>query len=203
MKITALMLGELGTNCYVVTDELSGHSFIIDPAEYDERLEEVIKNQCRGKVDYVFLTHGHYDHTLGCEKIKETTGAKIAISSEDAEMLTNGEINCSCAFYGFPMTACGCDIEIKDGDIFEVGSLKIRAMSTPGHSEGGMCFITDNSIFSGDTMFYGSYGRYDLYKGSLKKLIDSLKKLLELEGDYNVYPGHGSATTLSNERANY
>jgi len=202
LKITTLMLGELATNCYVVTDEKTGHSFVVDPAEYNERLGDVISKQCGGKVDYVFLTHGHYDHTLGSEKLKQATGAKVAISEEDAPMLTDGSINCSMNFYGFSLTTCPPDVLIKDGDIFKVGNMTVKAISTPGHSKGGMCYIVDDVIFAGDTLFKNSYGRFDLYGGSLTELMNSIKKLMELEGDFKVYTGHGDFTTLANKRVN-
>ena len=195
-----MVLGELYTNCYIVTDEATGKVAVVDPGDYDDRIAAVLAK--KGRVDYILLTHGHFDHIGGAERIRKSFGAKVVISQEDAELLSDAMKNGSMIFCGYEEKVSDADIIVKDGDIIEMGSIGFKVMLTPGHTRGSVCFIAENSIFSGDTLFANGCGRCDMYGGDARAMLTSLKALADLDGDYNVYPGHGSATTLQKERNN-
>lgn len=201
MKIESAQVGILGTNFYVITDEETGISAAIDTgADYSE-----LKGLLEGKnIKYILITHGHYDHVFGTAEAKRQTGAEVVIGEEDAEHLHNIE-KCNSGMH-FPaiQELTEADITVKDGDELSVGNIKIKVLATPGHSLGSVCYVLPDEkvIFSGDTLFYHSIGRTDFPTSSPKKMISSLKKLASLEGDYKVFPGHGPATTLEEERKN-
>lgn len=201
MKAEVAQVGILGTNCYVITDEKTGISAIFDPGgEYSE-LEKIVKDK---NVKYIFITHGHYDHVFGTAETKRQTGAEIVIGKNDADHLSDIE-KCNSGMR-FPkiQELTNADITVSDDDELEVGNIKIKVMETPGHSNGSVCYILHDEkvIFSGDTLFYHSIGRTDFPTSVPQKMRESLKKLASLEGNYNVFPGHGQATTLDEERKN-
>ncbi|MBE6765814.1 MAG: MBL fold metallo-hydrolase [Clostridia bacterium] len=202
MKVTTFHVGGLFTNCYLVTDEKSGISAVVDPGAYSAQLRQAISALGEGKLEYILLTHAHFDHILGAKEIKETTGAKIAVHKNDEDMLTSGDKSMS-SFYGVGSDQLpSADVILNDGDTVKVGDMSFRVMHTPGHTTGSVCYIGDDVIFSGDTLFAGTCGRCDFPGGSLPQMLASLKKLSELEGDYKVYPGHDTDTTLDYERKN-
>lgn len=201
MKIEVVQVGILSTNCYVITDEETGLSAVFDPGgEYSE-IEDVIGNK---EIKYIFITHGHYDHVFGAAETKRQTCAEIVIGENDAEHLSDIEKCNSGMRFPKMQELTTADIVVSDGDEFSLGNIKISVMETPGHSLGSVCYILPDEkvIFSGDTLFYHSIGRTDFPTSAPLKMRDSLKKLASLDGDYNVLPGHGPATTLDEERKN-
>ena len=182
------------TNTYIVTDEETGETAVIDPSLSEDSLIEKIKDK---NVKYILITHGHYDHIGGANLVKEKTGAKIVVHKEDEEMLLDSEKN-----YGENTEPVYADILVEDGTEIMLGNAKIKVLHTPGHTKGGVCYIfpDDRIIFSGDTLFRLTAGRTDLYGGNARTELMSLAKIGELEGDYKVYPGHDNSTTLDFER---
>jgi len=172
MEIKLLVVGPLLTNCYLVVSKRE--LLIIDPGgEKKEILKEVAKT--KAKVRYIINTHGHPDHIFANEEIRKETGAKILI--HEAEK----------GFIEFK-----ADKFLKDRDEIKIGDSFLRVLHTPGHTRGGICLITNNSIFTGDTLFKDGTGRTDLPGGSEKDLEKSLKKLKNiLKPGMTVYPGHG------------
>lgn len=146
----------------------------------------------------VLLTHGHYDHIGGCGTLY-AAGCDI-YCGEDEKKLVFSDDN-RAIFHGITIPEFAIRHTVKDGDELELCGIKIKVITTPGHTVGGVCYLIDNNIFSGDTLFAGSVGRTDLATGSHSALVKSIKKLYALEGDYTVYPGHGEKTTLNKERA--
>lgn len=204
MSITVekIILGEIETNTYIVTDNISGETAVIDPAVPDESLLQALSGK---NVIYVLLTHGHFDHIMGVKAVKEQTGAKAVIHREDAPCLMGDEANLFSNHYPYeqqPVTKA--DIETEDGDILPFGKRNIKVMHTPGHTKGGCCYIfeEDRLIFSGDTLFRLSAGRTDFPGGNAREELHSLSNLAELPGDYKVFPGHEEETTLEFERCN-
>lgn len=197
MKIKTLVMGVVGTNCYIVSDD-NKNTAIVDCtgaiAPYVEYIEENNLN-----VSHILLTHGHFDH-IGCvTAMKEKYGCKIVVADLEKEFLTDTKLNC--AFMGgSSVTAPDADILVKDGDEISVGDMVFKVVETPGHTVGSVCFLVGDSMFSGDTLFQGSCGRTDLPTGDWDTIVESLKKLKELEGDFTVYSGHGATTTLNGER---
>jgi glyoxylase-like metal-dependent hydrolase (beta-lactamase superfamily II) len=194
-----LVVGPLETNCYILGDEKSKEGVVIDPggdfAEIDGQLKELDL-----KVKYIILTHGHFDHTSALGQLKKATDAEVLIHPEDAPMLSSG--GGAQAFLletgNHPVTTDGT---IQEGDLIQFGQYRLEVLHTPGHTAGGISLLTDKMLFVGDSLFCGSIGRTDLPGGSYQQLIDSIKsKLLSKEDDYAVYPGHGPATNIGEER---
>ena len=187
------------TNTYIVTDEETGETAVVDPALDEESLIGKLKDK---NVKYILITHGHFDHIGGVNFIKERTGAKVVVHKEEEEMLLDGKKNEFTKKFGCDMQPIYADVLVEDGTELSFGNSKIKVMHTPGHTKGGVCYIfeDDRVIFSGDTLFYLTVGRTDLYGGDPRTELMSLAKISELEGDYKVYPGHDQSTTLNFER---
>lgn len=200
VKIETIIVGPLQTNCYIVTDE-DGIGVVIDPGFEEWKISEII-NKNEFKIDYIILTHGHYDHFSAAAKLKENTGAKIVIHKKDNDMLNNADLNLLCWFNILKDKNLCSDLTVDEGDLLTAGSLNFSFIHTPGHTKGSMCVIIEDCIFSGDTLFYRDAGRTDLPEGSHEDLINSFKKLKELKGDYKVYPGHLEPTNLNFEKQN-
>lgn len=203
MKITVqkLVLGDLATNTYIITDDESSESAVVDPAIDSDELLASLENK---NVKYILLTHGHFDHIGGVNLVKEKTGAKVVIHKEDEEMLHDGDKNEFKRNFDYDMTPIYADILVEDDTELMLGDSKIKVLHTPGHTKGGVCyiFVDDRLLFSGDTLFKLTAGRTDLYGGNARTELMSLAKIGSLEGDYAVYPGHEAATTLEFERNN-
>ena len=201
-KHLAIMDDGFTTNTYIVTDSETGDTAVVDPSLPEQKLMDKLNGK---NVKYVLLTHGHFDHTCGAKMVKENTGAKVVIHSEDEEMLhdiSKNEFEINCIGSDFPEV--DADILTEDGTELTLGNTKITVMHTPGHSMGGVCYLfkEDKVMFSGDTLFRLTAGRTDLYGGNGRQELRSLAKIGELEGDYKVYPGHEADTTLDYEREN-
>lgn len=194
MEIFEMAVGPLKTNCYIVATEQK-NAVVIDPGFEAEKI--ISKIRAEGlSVEYILLTHGHYDHICAVEGVKKAfPGCKSAVLEEDLELCRNPGL----AFQGVP-GGIEPDILLKDGDVIKVDELSFRFMSTPGHTKGSACIICGGKMFSGDTLFSRACGRIDLYGGSAREMRASLKKLGELDVDYEIFPGHGVGTTLAIER---
>lgn len=191
MLIKTLVVGHLDTNCYVVTDENTLECAVIDPgAESNTILDYLEDNHL--KCVAVMLTHAHFDHTGALAAVLEETGARCYVSAR--------EVGTSVSGYDAGFKAPEGAFLYGEGDEVRVGSLTFRVMETPGHTPGGVTLICGDALFTGDTLFRLSCGRTDLPGGNMKEELRSLKRLGELEGDYEVYPGHAESSRLSTER---
>ena len=192
MKVSVMQVGPIGTNCYFLQDEESGLMAIIDPGDDWERILHQAK-KAEGKVKYILLTHGHYDHTTAVpDLVKALPGVQVYIHQADA----NGA-----GSQLFPLATQVKDLNNYDeGDTLSLGSLTIEVLHTPGHSKGSVTLKVGDVLFTGDTLFCGSCGRTDLRGGSYEEIMASLKRLGELEGDFHVCPGHDRTSTLERER---
>ena len=198
LNVKCAVFGSLANNCYLITDNESGKSALIDCTEYSEKMRAFIGD---ADLEYILLTHGHFDHIGGVKGVKAETSAKVVIAAEDEPMLSSGK--CSLAvFCGAEQNDTSADIIVDDGDEIILGESKIKVMKTQGHTDGCVCYICDDKIFSGDTLFFCSCGRTDFPTGSSSKMLESLKRLAALDGDYTVYPGHDRQSTLDFERKN-
>lgn len=189
------------TNCYFIKDKISEHSIIIDPGASSDELDFDLNN-CK-KVEYILLTHGHFDHISAAIRYKKLTGAKIVIGNNEDEFTKNNQLNLSCRFRRYYINSFQSDILLHDNDKITFQSHYIQSIFTPGHTKGSVCYMLDRFIFSGDTLMNGNVGRCDLPTGNENDLKQSLNKLLKMDGDYVVYPGHGLSTTIKNEREKY
>lgn len=202
MKITKLSLGhEMFANCYYLLDEKTGEAAIVDPAWYVDDFDAMLAED-NARLKYILLTHGHFDHIFGVYGLKNATGAKVVIHSKDAEHLSDPEKSLAKGNMPDPQQPVNADILIGEGDVLTLGEEEIKVMSTPGHTMGSVCYIieSEKTIISGDTLFCMTAGRTDFPDGSDELMIESLKRLIALEGDYKVLPGHNRETTLSSER---
>ena len=188
LNIRTLPLGAYQTNCYLVWEEASPSCVVIDPGyEPDAVLDEAKK---LGKeIAAILLTHGHFDHVGAVRDLAAETGCPVYLHEADLSMppqMTAGPLYYTHT-YG-------------EGDFVEKAGLSFKVLHTPGHTPGSVCLASENALFSGDTLFWGSCGRTDLPGGSWSTIRVSLKRLATLSGDFDVYPGHGDHTTLSFER---
>jgi hydroxyacylglutathione hydrolase len=199
--LKTLVVGLLETNCYILGDEKTRDAVVIDPGGDFEEIDRELKVS-KLKVKYIVLTHGHFDHTGALAQLKEATAAEVLIHAEDASMLApSGEAQPFLINGG--TSPCRADGTLKEGDKIQLGEITIEVLHTPGHTAGGISLVTDRMIFTGDTLFCGSVGRTDLAGGSFDKLIDSIKEKLLTKGeDYLIYPGHGPASSIGEERRN-
>lgn len=200
-ELFSIPLGSYMANSYVIRDK-SGKTAVIDIGEYSEEYAKFLRSYGIAKVDYILLTHGHFDHICGVKELKDNFGGEIFIHPADALCLEDEEkslCNCTDDYSQIPVSA---DTLIEDGDEISLGATNIKVMHTPGHTKGSVIYITDKDIFSGDTLFRLSMGRTDLPGGSTKELFKSLKEIGKIEGEYDIYCGHGDKTTLSYEKRN-
>ncbi len=193
--IKAITVGELATNCYIVKSGEDG--LVIDPGGDGELILNQIK-LLGVKVVYVLNTHGHFDHILANDEVRDSTGAQVAIHRLDADCLTSSVKNSS-LLMGYNLELKPADIFLEDGQLLPFGSSEIRVIHTPGHTPGSVSFLINNKLFSGDLIFAGSIGRTDLPGGSSTLMIESLKKIKMLPRETVIYPGHGPQTTLKEE----
>lgn len=195
--------GPLCTNCYVVGCTETKEAIIIDPGfNTNPEAKTVLKeiNQRELRVKYIVNTHGHPDHTAGNGVVKKLTGAPVLIHEYDAPMLTDAAKNLSMLF-GFRIASLPpADQLLHDGDIIQAGDVALRVLHTPGHSRGSISLLGADAVFTGDTLFAGSIGRYDLPGASFREIMLSIKKLATLPDHTKVYPGHGPASTIGEEK---
>ena len=187
MLIKTLTVGQIETNCYIVTDENTLECAVIDPGDESNTILDYLEEH-KLQAKYIFLTHGHFDHTMAVEAVRAETGATVCMSRRD---VGTGD---------YRYDPAEGAIMYGEGDQFHVGGLTFRVMETPGHTPGGVCLLCQDALFTGDTLFRDSCGRTDLPGGDMDALLRSLKRLYDLPGDYEVYPGHMDTTTLDRER---
>lgn len=198
MKVISEKFGSMDNNCCLIIDEKTNQSALVDCTEFSQKMIDMIGDT---DLKYILLTHGHFDHIIGAKGVKEKYGAKVVISRADESMLSSAKLSLA-AFCNAPQNNVEADVIVKDGDEITLGETKIKVMATPGHTSGSVCYIAEDCIFSGDTLFCCSCGRTDFPSGSPDEMMSSLQKLKALDGDYKVYTGHNDLTTLDFERKN-
>ena len=188
LKFQVMPLGAYQTNCYILWDEDSDDCVVIDPGYQPEvvlaQTEKLGKN-----IVAILLTHGHFDHVGAVKDIVSETGCQVYLHPADLSMppqMTAGPLYYTHT-YG-------------EGDTLQLADLQLYVMHTPGHTPGSVCLRCQEHIFSGDTLFQGSCGRTDLPGGDWKTILQSLKRLAAMDGNYRVHPGHGPSTTLAEEK---
>lgn len=192
------------TNCYIVVDEKSKETMVIDPAGEVQKIEKLI-NIMEGKLKYIYLTHCHGDHIRGVSSLKNRCGGKILIHREDAKGLNDIAINLT-PYIGIEKIELEADSRIDDEDLIHLGNLEFKVLHTPGHTKGSTSLYCpkEKCLFSGDTIFRGTWGRTDLPTSSREDIIKSIEeKIMVLSDETIVYPGHGMMTMLKDEKPIY
>ena len=199
LKVEPIIVGPLFSNCYVVWDESTREGVVIDPGDDANNILKTIK-KLKVKIKYILATHGHFDHVGAVASLKKQLNVDFLAHKDDYFFIEDGK-NAALRW--------GINIEqppypdrfINDKDKIKVGKFELKVISTPGHSPGGVCFLNDNMLFVGDTLFQGSIGRTDFRKGSMKDLTESIKtRLYTLPDNTIVYTGHGPITTIGDEK---
>ena len=199
MILERIVVGNLETNCYIFGSAKEKEVVIIDPGGSPELILSVLYG-LTARARYIINTHGHMDHIAANRQIKRRTGAEICIHRADSEMLIDSRKNFSDLMVT-PVTSPPADRLLNDGDVINVGELKLKVIHTPGHSPGGISLVSDGLVFTGDTLFAGSVGRWDFPGASYNLLLASVRnKLLVLDEDMIVYPGHGPVSNIGTEK---
>ncbi len=189
MVVKQYEVGNFSVFCYLVGDEHIGEGLFIDPADEAGRLLSEARSNGIEEIKYIVNTHSHVDHVMGNREMVKRTGAKIVIHEKDAKFLTRIPQDLLLMFRAEPSPPA--DILVKDGDIIEVGDVRLKVIHTPGHSPGGISLYMDGMVFTGDTLFVGSVGRTDFPGSSWEEMEASIKnKLYTLPGETIVLPGH-------------
>lgn len=199
MVLYRIVVGRLEVNCFILADDKTKEAVVIDAGDDAPDILKIIKDNGL-KVKYIVATHGHFDHVGANKELKEATGAELLIHEGDAPIMASASQYARA--FGIEITASPkADRYVKQGDIIIAGEIKLKVLHTPGHSPGGISLLEQGMVFTGDTLFAGSIGRSDLPGSDLKTLLRSIKtNLLTLPDDTKVFPGHGPASTIGDER---
>lgn len=201
MKVETLSVGELQSNCHIVINEELKSAILVDCGGEPERVLNHLRS--RGvTLSAILLTHGHYDHFEGVAKVQEVTNCKVYVSQKDSSMLTSRELSLAKALYYDDFYPVNKFITVKDGDTIFESDLEFKVLATEGHTVGSVCYLCEDCLFTGDTLFKRSMGRTDFPTGNYFDMQKSLRRLYELKGDYKVFCGHNGNTTLQEERKN-
>jgi len=200
LEVRKLQLGSLRTNCYLIINQETKETLIVDPADQAERISVELKTKSLKPVA-VLLTHGHVDHIGAAEKLRETYQISIYAGAKEEALLLEPRANLS-AMFGKAMSI-KADVPVNDGELLNLAGFEMQVFHTPGHTPGGVCYYIEKEqvLFSGDTLFCESVGRSDFPGGSQKTLIESIKRLFQLlPGETRVFPGHEGETDIAHEK---
>lgn len=202
ITVESFPVGPLQCNCSIIGCDDSKEAIVVDPGgDADKIIEKVEK--LGFTVKYLLHTHAHFDHVLGSRSMKEKTGAQICLHKEDQWLYDN--LDTQCRMFGFaPDEPLPVDHYLSDEESVKAGEIEAKVIHTPGHTPGSLCYSVEHTepvLFAGDTLFNGGIGRTDLWGGSYDQIIDSIKeRLMTLEGETRVVPGHGPETTIWTEK---
>ena len=199
MEIKTLVVGQLQTNCYLAYDKQSREAVIIDPGDDADFIIQQIKDLDL-KPKFILATHGHFDHILAVLELKLAFKIPFLVNKKDEFLVKRADKTAGYFLKGEQNLTPMIDKSIKERDIIVFGKQKLKVLNSPGHSPGGVAFLSRGVCFSGDTLFKRAVGRTDYSYGSPKDLMNSIQKLLKLPDKTVVYPGHGLQTTIAEEK---
>ncbi len=194
MKVISVYPDSFGGNTYLLIS--GGHALVVDPAVSAKAILSAAQRE--GVVlDGILLTHGHFDHIISVDTLRDAAPIGVAVHEEDAVMLVDGKKNAFFDFFGRERTYRPAEQLLRDGDRIPLGDEEVVVIHTPGHTKGSTCYLAGDILISGDTLFADSYGRCDLFGGSIDEMRASLRRLRTLDGNLTIYPGHGPSARLS------
>lgn len=203
MNIKTLHIGALNSNCYIAVTG-NGQCVAVDIGGSPQMVIEYLKMN-NLKLTKILLTHGHFDHINGVESVRRATGAEVFIHEDDVPKLSSEDLSLHSSMY-FLSAESFQPVEkytvIHDGDEIQDGECTFRVLHTPGHTKGSVCYVTNDAVFSGDTIFCCSIGRTDFPDSSADDMINSIKKVYQINGDLKLLPGHNEPSTLDYEKQN-
>lgn len=203
IRVKRLVVGIVGTNTYLVYDEETKKAVVVDPGDRADLIREA-SERLKLMPEAILLTHGHFDHIMAVNELKAAWHVPVYACKKEEEIMGDWEKNLVASYYDTPYTVTA-DVLVEEGDTFEAAGFVWKVLETPGHTIGSCCYYIEKEkvLFSGDTLFCGSYGRTDLPTGSGRMIIGSVTRLLkELPDDVMVYPGHMDETTIGFEKKN-
>ncbi len=198
MKINTLYPGSWLSNCHVITScgaDGKTHAAVIDPSADVEDIVGLLRSE-DAVLDMIILTHGHFDHIISLDSLRDATGAPAYVHKNDAEMLSDGRKNAYSFFFGTDFSQRDAERVLNDGDVLRLGSEELKVIHLPGHSKGSVALLGEGLLITGDTIFAQGFGRYDLYGGDAPTLKKSLNSLKELDPTLTLYAGHGECAKL-------
>lgn len=199
MLIKTITVGPLEANCYIVWDDETLEAMVIDPGDEPDRIIDVVKKNGL-TIEYIVLTHAHFDHVGAVVDMKNALGGKVAVHEDEMEIYN--AVKDQGAFWGYDIEPLPKpDMLLKEADVIKLGSLIFKVLHTPGHSPGSICLLGEGVVITGDTLFQGAVGRTDFYGGDMGKLKESFKRLLTLPDAIKVFAGHGPFSTIGKERS--
>ncbi len=202
LEIITLPLGPMNVNCYLVRDRATGDGCVIDPGGGGGTVRLILDRAAEAgiRITRILLTHAHFDHMSSLEKLREVTGAPLTIHENERAALADPEISGLARWFGVTEPCRPAEHTVRDGDRFFVGETEFTVLHTPGHTVGSVCYLADDALFSGDTLFAGTVGRWDFFGGDEEVLMQSLAGLKKLGDSLAVLPGHGEPTDLGTEK---
>ena len=193
MRIVTVKPEAFGSNTYLLVS--GDEALVIDPSISVSAITAAADRE-KVRLTGILLTHGHFDHIISLDTLRDATGINACIHKNDAEMLSDGKKNAFYTFFGRDRAYRPAERLLSDGDVISVGDEKITVIHTPGHTGGSVCFICGDILVTGDTLFAQGYGRCDLWSGDISLMRSSLGCLREFERNITIYPGHGQPTKL-------
>lgn len=201
MIIKQFVLGAIENNNFLLIDDISKEAVLIDCTQESSEIENALSEH-NAKLKFILLTHGHFDHVLGVNYFRNKYNCQVLLHEADKELVEH--MPEFARNFGLPPAqAQKVDGFVKEGDVINFGQHEIKVIHTPGHTQGCVCYLINDDLFSGDTLFYECVGRTDLPGGNFKQIVSSIKeKLFVLDDNIKVYPGHGPTSTIGHEKEN-